>query len=630
MAVSRRKTGITLKDTGIRDDHGLEPVSGIFSSPAYTPRRQDEGANGKMSPDIGLQGESDHGLWRRRDQWGADVGSYAGPGSEDDPAAPARATPRLPPARASPFKRTQISGSPRRQSSAKPQLRSSAVGKESEASPIQSRTQPPANRKLEYGVRASIEPQSPFRPKRTLRRSVPGSPGGGVAEVAEEARNPFVNGRPSPRGKPAPRQSTGSRLREVAIPDATEAQNGENDSADQIGEDADERSVIPPDIVFEADMDGGAPVNMDDDDGDDGDYHDGEALQYSTSEEIDGALGLAGTLLHTSSPATARKGRRSELRQSGEGLDVSSVQRVPPVAEMTSTSASRKRDRRTLEKDERHAYEDSALKESTEVLAQEPTSAPSSKRPRKRQPEYDDASSAIFVNGETDENIAIDPALLAHGDSYAVAEGSALAQSPPSRAKASQTGPNAASRKPHAPVVRRRGSSAARSRSTSRSYSPSGASRSESTPARTKRAGTVSNVHLRASTPFEDAGQRTSRAGRPIMKPLKHWAGEGVIWKHGEVDGVIRANAIEPLEKKAKPRRKGKTVRRGGKTGGKDAIDGEEGVDDELLPDVWEEEIGVLSGDVGRWDAELGVGSHEELVREGTSSDRYCTLLRGR
>lgn len=29
----RRKTGITLKDTGIRDEHGLEPVSGIFSSP---------------------------------------------------------------------------------------------------------------------------------------------------------------------------------------------------------------------------------------------------------------------------------------------------------------------------------------------------------------------------------------------------------------------------------------------------------------------------------------------------------------------------------------------------------------------------------------------------------------------
>ncbi|KAI7374278.1 hypothetical protein KC336_g20248, partial [Hortaea werneckii] len=28
-----RKTGITLPDKGVRDEHGLEPVSGIFSSP---------------------------------------------------------------------------------------------------------------------------------------------------------------------------------------------------------------------------------------------------------------------------------------------------------------------------------------------------------------------------------------------------------------------------------------------------------------------------------------------------------------------------------------------------------------------------------------------------------------------
>ena len=28
-----RKTGITLKDSGVRDEHGLEPLDGIFSSP---------------------------------------------------------------------------------------------------------------------------------------------------------------------------------------------------------------------------------------------------------------------------------------------------------------------------------------------------------------------------------------------------------------------------------------------------------------------------------------------------------------------------------------------------------------------------------------------------------------------
>ena len=29
-----RKTGITVKDTGIRDEHGMEPIDALFSSPS--------------------------------------------------------------------------------------------------------------------------------------------------------------------------------------------------------------------------------------------------------------------------------------------------------------------------------------------------------------------------------------------------------------------------------------------------------------------------------------------------------------------------------------------------------------------------------------------------------------------
>ena len=36
----RRKTGITLKDTGVRDEHGLEPIDGIFSSPERSPLKR--------------------------------------------------------------------------------------------------------------------------------------------------------------------------------------------------------------------------------------------------------------------------------------------------------------------------------------------------------------------------------------------------------------------------------------------------------------------------------------------------------------------------------------------------------------------------------------------------------------
>lgn len=40
MANDRRKTGITLADRGIYDEHGLEPISGIFSSPEKSPPKR--------------------------------------------------------------------------------------------------------------------------------------------------------------------------------------------------------------------------------------------------------------------------------------------------------------------------------------------------------------------------------------------------------------------------------------------------------------------------------------------------------------------------------------------------------------------------------------------------------------
>ncbi|KAF2640777.1 hypothetical protein P280DRAFT_507384 [Massarina eburnea CBS 473.64] len=40
VGVQGRKTGITLEDKGVRDEHGLEPISGIFSSPQKSPPKR--------------------------------------------------------------------------------------------------------------------------------------------------------------------------------------------------------------------------------------------------------------------------------------------------------------------------------------------------------------------------------------------------------------------------------------------------------------------------------------------------------------------------------------------------------------------------------------------------------------
>ncbi|KAH0551706.1 hypothetical protein GP486_007078, partial [Trichoglossum hirsutum] len=46
LGVAGRRTGVTLKDTGVRDEHGLEPIEGIFSSPAKSPGKSPARSNG--------------------------------------------------------------------------------------------------------------------------------------------------------------------------------------------------------------------------------------------------------------------------------------------------------------------------------------------------------------------------------------------------------------------------------------------------------------------------------------------------------------------------------------------------------------------------------------------------------
>ncbi|KAI9863899.1 MAG: hypothetical protein M1813_003551 [Trichoglossum hirsutum] len=46
LGVAGRRTGVTLKDTGVRDEHGLEPIEGIFSSPARSPEKSPTKSNG--------------------------------------------------------------------------------------------------------------------------------------------------------------------------------------------------------------------------------------------------------------------------------------------------------------------------------------------------------------------------------------------------------------------------------------------------------------------------------------------------------------------------------------------------------------------------------------------------------
>lgn len=74
-----RKTGVFLKDTGARDEHGMQPLDDIFSSPEKDSQNgvedDDDEESDEEPMDIdeseqapsGGQGPESHGLFRERD-----------------------------------------------------------------------------------------------------------------------------------------------------------------------------------------------------------------------------------------------------------------------------------------------------------------------------------------------------------------------------------------------------------------------------------------------------------------------------------------------------------------------------------------------------------------------------------
>ncbi|KAK6404798.1 mitotic fidelity of chromosome transmission-related protein, partial [Oleoguttula sp. CCFEE 5521] len=536
-----RKTGITLKDTGLRDEHGMEPMAGIFSSPVKSPQRSPQTKGYVVISSEGMQESS-----------GRDV----------DTTLHMRKTPRLPPPRASTPKHTNI-GSPKRMSSSKPQSRSTDFPPASEISPAGT-SHAPANRKIDFnnrhGVRMSIEDVSPFKPKRTLRRS-----------VGSARQDPFMSS--------AQAGEISSELGGLPkLPSFTDA------GADE------EQDLLNQQLVDDQ------PVMFNDD------YEPEPELQ-SANKSIQEALASAESFLAWS--ATRSSGSRAKNARSAGPHST-------PLAAQPQNS--RKRTRASLG-DETNAIDDSVSQIDNSISQ---LSTTSNKRPRGRPRK---SSVTVLRESPDPRDATIDPALLDHSDTFIPPPESDhhasddVEETDPTHisiednededdedaAPVVHPSPAANPRKTKAPKPR-----GPRERDPNTqirrvpTFSPARNSKSASAPPRSpsKRAGSVSNVALRASTPFEDAQQRVSRSGRPILAPLKHWAGEAYVWKNGEVEGVIRADEVKtPKKAKAKAKkRKSRKAARGGGLSDVEEGDEEESGEESLMPDDWEESLGVVAG----------------------------------
>jgi hypothetical protein len=530
----------------------------------------------------------------------------------------------------------------------------------SDISPNRALSQPAPNRVLNFGrqnVRADTG--SPFKPTKVLRRSF-----GGARKAQSVSSSP-----PGSDSKPELPTMDAETIQEEDAKGTGEDETaaGAEPSSDESHAEAQQYLEIAED----------APPMFNDED----DYYDTQG--DANEADITSALEHAEVLLQTTPTVTPTiKRSRGRPRKSQDATETSIVQQTS--ANSNASSNSRKRNRAEIEDDQDDKADESLQSigqtenDTTQASATSEKPAKRSRgRPRKNQvtvlqdpteqtvldadqtvPDADETlhsieegdnepsqittasapeepakrgrgrprkSDVTIVHDNTEQNI--DPTLLALGDSYLapINEDDEVEIAPASPEPQAKTKPSKkpkaqkATKSQKAPKERDPNQSMRRTPSAS----PGKVDRDRAlilSPS--KRAGSVSNVNLRASTPFEDAHQRMSRSGRPIMAPLKHWAGESYVWKNGEVEGIIRADEVKTPggNKKKGSKSKRRVPRANGRGGGHDldAI-AEESDTESTVPDDWEEQVGVIAGTVAAWDPDAQEGDPRNPIREGTS-----------
>ncbi|KAJ9622441.1 mitotic fidelity of chromosome transmission- protein [Taxawa tesnikishii (nom. ined.)] len=525
-----RKTGITLKDTGVRDEYGLEPVDGIFSSPALPSAKRNY--NTTLSSDRMATDSS---------------------APEPTEVLNLRKTPHLPPKSPGP-RRSHIGGSPMRHASLHPG---------SEGSPIREVGAPKSpNRLLNFSrteVVASIEKTpSPFKGRT------------GMGEKRKGPRKSIFEFNLSPE----------KRTNNVR----PEQQEQRPDTVNQtVADDVDDRTA--------QDAEDSLP---------------GATNEDLTAPDMDNSVGVIQAPDVDESTVSSHQQNASTHRGRGRPRksDIS-------VASNSGTPVTASRKRKSME-----GANDSMISNPDEQVQSSPAQL-AIKALRQAQQEDPPATGDTFVpqmddqpgnSTNEDRHTTIDAEQTETRESTISAEPPIEEEpeeeeAPPPKKRSKRGARLSSKRKQAAPSQRAR----------EKSHQPSAYRPSESAdPDGNGRRGPKSLVSLRAGTPLEDSGRNVTRSGRVSVKPLKYWCNETFIWRNGEVDGIVRAEEVE--EPKKKPMRKGGRRRGGSRLG---SVPEEEEEDDEdLLPEKWEEELGVINGRVRSWDAELGAGSVEEEVDE--------------
>ncbi|KAL1633889.1 mitotic fidelity of chromosome transmission-related protein [Diplodia intermedia] len=616
VGVQGRKTGITLKDTGVRDEHGMEPIDGIFSSPEKSPPKRNnarpQADKTLTSSDMDVQQSMPRQIFEHSDQpyynlvdellasdeaeeEEATKTTLRPTGSMPEPAdaltarksiRPGRSSMFPPPMGRSPIK-TALGSSPRRQSMGPPSGMRRASGAADRAV-----SHPAVARRLDFGAidedNAKVTgsgsrnrgqprphvfdlPVSPARgKKRTHDESVVEDET--VLEESEVAINGVGEDSPLPTGG-----------EDDTLPMLLEETGGDTEPDESV-EDSMEIPEEPQPRPQLTKFRGPARKSLE---------HK-ESPASAPKKKAGRPKKNQGLVSAKSSsaavPARSRTAAQPRLASKRRVTDESAMDVDQSIEELSMEQASQneaeEEPEEKIEEEEEEEEPEPVLEPELEPeFEEEPEPTPEPELPpAKKKRGRPKSGSKVDIHVDEPQ----DPVQLPERPAKKAKKTAAPKKPPPSQ------------RDPNARITSNKDNAKSRAKGKQKEDMPPPPlpSQPSSQPerGRSRQPSQARSLQiLRQGTPFDDVGARTTRSGRISAKPVEYWRNERIEYGHdGTKKEIIRA---EDVEETKRPAARAKGRKRAGKRS-ESAMDEEPGMELE----EWEVDPGVVQGWVNGWD----------------------------
>ena len=588
--IKDRKTGVTLKDPGIRDEQGLAPIEGIFSSPekpTTSSQRPSSSSNGKTAGNRTLT-EEDMDLTTSISTSPLQLNPSLIQTSDSlpEPTTVLGMRRSLPPRSRSPIKtsigspRKSVGGSPRKSmgllsSPAKrfPNGTPSYIGSQDEPSAIVDIAAESLARSIEGGSQQSNE-------KRMER-----SPLAAKVDKVKKRKQPFD-----------------ISSDEYDEPEVVQEEHGEPEPE------------VPPVVDEEPPVNGDNSMDIPSDIEDEGPQLGLGVASAAQKPTGKGRKPKKGTLLATKDSIASKPKDSAEPGDSPQNPSESEAETSLDPGQSIKDVPKKRRGRPPKAKQREGATETEVYRDPDDAVEDGPS------KPAKRAKIEIAGSSASKVSKKRPPPSARDP--NAQITSRPANKGKSTARNKELSPANLST---ADSDTPSVPTGKNRGRPKAQGKQNTTVMppppKPARATSTDTVNARGKPRARSLQI-LRSTTPADEDGARFTRSGRATVKPIEYWRGERIVYAKpkkidsgrislGSIQEVVRAEDL-PEEKRPRAPRSQKRRRR-------QAMLEEEEDESDSGMEEWEEEPGVLGGEVWQWDPRMERGDAEVMEEIGMS-----------